>query len=107
MIDLPSKHLEIVNAILAEHVPEFTVWVFGSRATNSAREYSDLDLAVITEQPISVRRIDLLAAAFSESDMPIKVDIVDWASTSPGFRKVIQQNHEVLTTGEASSSEDN
>ncbi|MGB4347710.1 MAG: hypothetical protein WBJ21_15095 [Burkholderiaceae bacterium] len=31
-----------------------------------------------------------LSEAFSESDLPWKVDIVDWANTSDAFRKIIK-----------------
>lgn len=36
-----------------------------------------------------------LAEDFSESDLPWKVDIVDWATTSAAFRKVIE-HHKVV-----------
>ena len=40
-----------------------------------------------------------LKAAFTESDLPFRVDIVDWASTSESFRKVIERDHVVLEEG--------
>ena len=52
MIDLNPNHLETVKAILAEHVPECEVRAFGSRATWTAKDYSDLDLAIVGEGPM-------------------------------------------------------
>ena len=34
--------------------------------------------------------------AFSESDLPIMVDVLDWHEASAGFRKRVLQNFEVL-----------
>lgn len=51
-IDICQNQLEIVQAILRKHVPDQEVWAFGSRAKGTARQYSDLDLAVITDTPL-------------------------------------------------------
>ena len=37
-----------------------------------------------------------LRDAFSESDLPFKVDIVDWALTSTEFKEIIKRGYEVL-----------
>ena len=52
MIDLEPQHLQVVQHILSEHVPECEVRVFGSRANGTARRFSDLDLALISPKPI-------------------------------------------------------
>jgi predicted nucleotidyltransferase len=94
-IDLEAGLLHQVTMILKDHVPECEVWVFGSRV-DSAKRFSDLDLAVVSTTPLPTRRLALLANAFEESDLPIKVDVVDWKSTSPAFRQRIQERHEVI-----------
>jgi type I restriction enzyme S subunit len=33
---------------------------------------------------------------FSESDLPWRVDVVDWACTSASFRRIIEQNRVVI-----------
>ena len=52
---------------------------------------SDLDLALMTNEPLDIGRMTALKAAFTESNLPFRVDIVDWASTSESFRKVIER----------------
>ena len=47
MIDLNPNHVETVKRILAEHVSGCEVRAFGSRATWTAKDYSDLDLAMV------------------------------------------------------------
>ena len=95
-IDLEARLLRQVQDVLRKHVPECEVWVFGSRASNKAKRFSDLDLAVVSPTALTVRRLALLASAFEESDLPIKVDLVDLQSSSPAFRERIASDHEVI-----------
>jgi hypothetical protein len=44
-----------------------------------------LDLAIITDRPLTPDVRSALAEDFSESDLPWKVDVVDWATTSEAF----------------------
>ena len=90
-VDISPGDLETVREILAEHIPEYEVLAFGSRVAWTARQYSDLDLAVMTEEPLDIMRMADLKEAFAESDLPFRVDIVDWASTSENFRKIIEK----------------
>ena len=95
-IDIGPANLETIRRILCEHTPGLEVRVFGSRVSWTARATSDLDLALMTDEPLTVARVADLRAAFTESDLPFRVDIVDWASTSETFRKVIEKDHVVL-----------
>ncbi len=95
-IDIRPDHWAIVRDILQRHVPQYAVWAFGSRAKWTAKEYSDLDLAIITDSPLPLATSAALAEDFSESDLPWKVDIVDWAETSETFRKIIERDRVVV-----------
>ena len=86
LIDIHPDHWKIVQRILQEHVPDLEVWAFGSRANGSAKEYSDLDLAVITDEPLPLDTRAALSKAFSESDLPWKVDVENWASVGESFQ---------------------
>ena len=99
-IDISPAQWEIVRAILQQHVPQHAVWAFGSRAKWDAKPYSDLDLAILADQPLDWSVSAALADDFSESDLPFKVDIVDWATTSEVFRKIIETDKVVLQAGE-------
>jgi len=77
-------------------VPQHEVWAFGSRAKWTAKPYSDLDLAVITDQPLPLKTSANLSDDFSESDLPWKVDVVDWATTRAPFRKIIERDKVVV-----------
>ena len=61
------------------------MFVFGSRAKLCARIFSDLDLLVRANKPLSMQALANLAFDFEESDLPYKVDLVDWNSASDAF----------------------
>lgn len=98
-IDVRPDHLTIVQDILKKHVPAHSVWAFGSRAKWLAKEYSDLDLCIVGETPLSFTTLGLLKEAFEDSDLPWKVDVVDWATTSESFRKIIERDKVVVQGG--------
>jgi type I restriction enzyme S subunit len=96
MIDLKPAHLKKVKKILSGNVPEYGVMVYGSRATGKAKPYSYLDLAIMTDKPMPVPRLEKLAAAFTEAHFPFRVETIDWAGTGKDFRKEIQRTAVVL-----------
>ena len=96
LIDLSPNYLATVERILAEHVPECEVRAFGSRAMWTAKDYSDLDLAVVGKGPLDWRKLGRLKEAFEESTLPMRVDVLDWHSISEGFRDVIEQGYVVV-----------
>ncbi len=96
MINLSEKHLHIVQSILSRYIPGAEVWVFGSRITQCFKPYSDLDIVIRQCEGINQKQLFLLMDAFEESDLPIKVDVLDWESVDVGFQKVILRNYEVL-----------
>ena len=98
-IDLnPHDWNEVCN-VLKNYVPEYPVWAFGSRVKWKAKPYSDLDLTIITEQPLSLTKMATLKEAFDESNLSIRVDVVDWATTSESFRNIIEQYKVVIQKG--------
>ncbi|MBC3869464.1 nucleotidyltransferase family protein [Undibacterium oligocarboniphilum] len=94
-IAITPEQWRIVSAILQKHVPENEVWAFGSRATHTEKSYSDLDLAIIGNTSLTLSLLAAIEHDFSESDLPFKVDVIDWATISPAFRRIIE-NHKVV-----------
>ena len=103
MIDVNPNHLETVTRILAGQVPECEVRAFGSRVTWTAKDYSDLDLAVVGDRALDSDALRLLKEAFEESDLPFRVDVLDWYAISPAFQKVIEKKYEVVQKGKKKS----
>lgn len=95
-IDVCPVHWEIVRRILQKHVAQHEVWAFGSRVKWTAKPYSDLDLAIISSNGLPLKICADLADDFSESDLPWKVDVVDWACTRESFKKIIAKDKVVV-----------
>jgi predicted nucleotidyltransferase len=93
---LSAQDWQEVCRILRTQTPGVEVWAFGSRAKGTAKPYSDLDLALITTQPLSLTALADINTAFEASDLPIRVDIVDWATTSDAFRAIIARDKVVV-----------
>ena len=90
LIDISPENWRIVRDILQRYVPDREVWAFGSRAKWTAKEFSDLDIAIIGDKPLSIALTADMREAFQESALPFKVEIVDWANITPSFQQVIQ-----------------
>ena len=88
-MDLKPQQLEQVRKILQQHVPEATVYAFGSRVRMTAKVHSDLDLVVVAATVIPLEQMQLLEEDFSESDLTFRVDVLDWHSISAEFREQI------------------
>ena len=96
MIDIEEKYLTEIRRILADKVSDCEVRAFGSRIEGKAKKFSDLDLALVGGEKLSWRRIELLKDAFSSSDIPIIVDVIDWHAISDEFRAIIENNYEIV-----------
>lgn len=97
---IDAADLETVLAILRAHVPECEVWAFGSRVHGrNLKRFSDFDLAIITDKPLDPLLLADLKEAFSESDLPFKVDVLDWSVTNERFRQIVEREHEVVQGG--------
>jgi predicted nucleotidyltransferase len=88
----------LVLNILRANLPISTkARVFGSRATGRARRYSDLDLAIDTGRRLTLDEIARLNEAFSESDLPYRVDLVDWQNINDHWRRTIVAERVAIT----------
>ena len=97
-IDLPADHTRLVLSILRAHLtPSTQAWVFGSRATGRARRYSDLDLAIDAGRCLTLDEIGRLTEAFSDSDLPYRVDLIDWHDIDDRWRRMIAAERMSLT----------
>jgi len=87
-IAINPRDKEILLSLLARYVPQTTVWAYGSRVSGSALPWSDLDIVVFSgaEQQ---HRISLLKEALQESNLPFRVDILEWDSLPDSFKSNI------------------
>ena len=92
MIDVSEHDLKTVQNILKTHAPECAVRAFGSRVKGAAEKYSDLDLVFLSPKKLPRKTLVLLKEAFEESDLPFRVDVLDWHTISNEFRKLISEH---------------
>lgn len=96
MIDLDAKYLDEIRKILSEQVPDCEARVFGSRIEGKAKKFSDLDIALVGKEKLDWRKIESLKDTFSSSDIPIIVDVIDFNAISDEFKKIIENNYEII-----------
>jgi len=90
---VPPAHLALIRALLDAHLPPgASAFAFGSRATGRNRRFSDLDLLIDAGRPLTLGEWGDLNEAFTESDLPWKVDVIDRHAIQPEFLRVIEPN---------------
>ncbi|GEM_PF-127958 len=94
-IDISSAEKKIILSLIKTHLPNTTVWAYGSRATWSARPKSDLDLVAFASADQKNAVYDL-KEAFEESDLPFRVDFFVWDQVPDEFRVNIERERVVL-----------
>ena len=86
MID--PKSWQLLNQIVNKHVAtDYKVFVFGSRVRNSHRKYSDIDLGIWGKKPVSHKIMGKLESELEESDLPYRVDVVDFTVVDDQFKQ--------------------
>jgi uncharacterized protein len=73
----------------------YQIYLFGSRANNTAHAGSDIDLAILAEQDL---RLPLSQARFAleNSTIPYKIDLVELQRTSPDFQQQVLREGQLL-----------
>ena len=103
MLLLP-RHRALLDDLLGRMLPPTAeVWAYGSRVTGQAHEASDLDLVVRgpSLQPVDAQRLHSLRILLEESNLPILVDVHDWAHLPERFHARILARYEVLRPAQA------
>lgn len=97
-LNLPQRHREQVLLLLRTHVPSAEVWAYGSRVSGDCHDASDLDLVLRNPDNLQQESAggSALKAACSDSNLPIRVDVMDWARIPDSFRREIERVHVVL-----------
>lgn len=102
-LDLRPQHLALLRELLQQHLPQAEVWAYGSRVNGDGHDASDLDLVV--RQPGNLKRetpeVGGVQEAFAESNLPIRVELVDWARIPASFQREIEQAYVVVQTARA------
>lgn len=96
MIDAKKEEIEVIKKIIYKYFEFCEIRVFGSRVKGKSKVYSDIDLAIVTDKKIDWLLIEEIKEEFGESDLPYRVDVIDWNNISESFRKSIEKDCEVM-----------
>lgn len=95
MIHIKEQHWKIVQEILRKY--PYTFYAFGSRVKGDEKRFSDLDLCFKDPIPLYVQaHID---EDFEESDLPFKIDVMDWNLMRSDFQKLIKEDLVLVQNG--------
>jgi len=94
MLQMENSHWEIIRNILGKYPHKF--YVYGSRVKGNAKKYSDLDLCFQEKIPWNV--LSHIQEDFEESDLPFKVDLVNWEWMSSEFKELIKDDLTPINT---------
>ena len=83
--------------IILAHIPlnEYSVFVFGSRAGNELKAYSDLDIGVLGEMSLPVDTLNKIKNLLNDSTIPYKVDLIDFRNVSDEFKRIAMKKIQV------------
>ncbi len=95
---LPENYQKIILTLLQKHLPEAEVLAYGSRVNGDYFEASDLDLVARFPSTLDAPlfRLSALQEAFSDSHLPIFVQIMDWQMIPKSFQNEIEASYFVL-----------
>lgn len=100
---LRSKDKQALIEIFSSMEMPVEVWAYGSRVDGTAHSGSDLDLVVRTRdlQKLPIDVLMDMKEKIQYSNIPIVVELFDWARLPEGFQQNIEEQHEVLFADKA------
>lgn len=102
-IDIAERDAQTVRRILSSVLPHSAkVLIFGSRANWSAKEFSDLDVAVDAGRKLKIGELAALEDGFADSDLPYRVDVVDLKAISTDFAERVLTQAKPFSYGSSS-----
>ena len=90
-MSLDKKYKNKLLSIINTYLPNCTVYLFGSRATDTEYEGSDIDLALDAGTPIAHRTILKILDDIDDTTIPLEVDIVDLQTAPTELKSEIKE----------------
>lgn len=86
---IEEKVKQKIVALISALIPEATIYLFGSRARGTHSEWSDIDLALDSGVKISHDIIGEILGILAGTDIPYKIEVVDFHSVSQQMQQSI------------------
>ena len=97
---LTKEQMDILRDIFAtakNSLVEAEFFLFGSYAKGTARPDSDIDIMIKGESKLPLGAWSAMEESFQNSDLPQKVDLIDFHRVSEDFQRHILENSVKLT----------
>jgi predicted nucleotidyltransferase len=95
-VAVSAEHLRLLLEEIERYIPNSTVWAFGSRVDGTHRTASDLDLAIHCDKGIAMNELPKLNERLVESDLPFKVQLLDFDRLPEHMQENIKRKYVVL-----------
>ena len=86
---ISNEQRDFILQTIRKEFPDSKVLAFGSRIRGDGHPYSDLDLAIDDGQPLPLYKLSHIEEALAESDIPFKVDLLDFHMVDADFQAII------------------
>ena len=89
---LSEKSANEIETLLIQYLKskvDYEIWVFGSRAKDTYKKYSDIDLWIDSQPALDLKEISDLHALFEDSGLAITVDIITPNTCLPEYKNQI------------------
>ena len=97
-LNLSDDDFNLIIQLIKTHLPDAIIWAYGSRVKGKSHIGSDLDVVVLnkTNDTLPSEGLQQLRQALEESDLPMLIDIHDWAYLPKSFKDEIEKNKVIL-----------
>lgn len=76
-MNLEPEFINIIKENVKNILPQSEIFIFGSRANNNNKEFSDVDIA-IKDPKLDSMKLAQIKYYLEESDLPYKTDVVNY-----------------------------
>lgn len=88
-----ASYIDLARQIVLKELDltQYAVFLFGSRTQKKHSQSADIDIGILGTKPLSIQTRARLIELLNESDIPYKVDVVDFYTADPEFKKIALQ----------------
>jgi predicted nucleotidyltransferase len=89
----PAEAARFAASVVRRHLPDhaYQVFLFGSRATGTARERSDIDIGIEGPAPVPHEALAAIEEELEDAPTLYTIDVVDFKRLPETFRRFARQ----------------
>lgn len=84
-----------IIALISALIPEAKIYLFGSRARGTAKQWSDIDIALDAGTPLDINRVSEVKDVLEALSIPYRVDIVDIFQVDETMKQAIMKDKQI------------